>query len=296
MVASMPTVWTAWLRLSTWSFDPEVWLGLTFAGVAYWYGRRRLIAREGRAAASPWRAAAFYAALAVTLFALQSPLAWLAGRLLSAHMVHHMLLLIVAAPLFAIATPWAALRCALPPSAQGWVERAGRAADASGPVGWMANIVRHPATAVVVFVATLWLWHLPAAYDLTLRSQEWHETEHLMFLLAGVLFWSHAVGRSWLAARLTAGRRLILLGAGIASAWLLSLVLALQAAPVYAPYVFTTHLVSGLSPLNDQRVAAGLMWAAGMVPFNLAMAMAIKRVLDAEDEVTAAADTREHLP
>jgi hypothetical protein len=41
--------------------------------------------------------------------------------------------------------------------------------------------------------------------------------------------------------------------------------------------------VSGLSPLDDQRVAAGLMWFAGMVPFNIAIVAAVGRLLNAEE-------------
>ena len=286
------TVWTVWWHVGAWSFDADVWIGTAAIAAAYGYGRRRLILARGPKAAPVSRAWFMYLGLALQWFALQSPIAWLAGRLLSAHMLHHMLLLVVAAPLIAAATPWAAFRFALPPSGRAELDRFGAAADGTGPIGRIAAVLASPITAVVAFVGTLWLWHLPAAYDLTLRSPFVHEVEHAMFLATGILFWSHAVGTSWLAARLSPGRRILLISCGMAGSWFLSLILAFQPAAIYAPYLFTVHLVSGLTPLDDQRIAAGLMWAVGMIPFNLAIAMAIKRVMDAEDEAVAAPEMR----
>ncbi len=290
MIAEPVTVWNAWLRLDLWAFDLDVWIGTALVAGAYWYGRRQLIAMRGPGAAPRSRAAMFYGGSAVSLVTLQSPLAWLGGRLLSAHMLHHMALLVVAAPLIAAATPWEALRAALPRSVQPSIERLAVAADGTGPIGRSAGVARSPVTAVVLFVGNLWLWHLPFAYDLTLRSPAVHEAEHALYLLTGVLFWSHAVGRSWLAARLPAGGRIGLLAAGMVAGWLLALVIAFQPAPIYVAYVFSVHTVSGLSPIDDQRIAAGLMWAVGMVPFNIAIALAIMRVLDAEEEAGSAAD------
>jgi cytochrome c oxidase assembly factor CtaG len=33
------------------------------------------------------------------------------------------------------------------------------------------------------------VWHIPALYELGLRSQAWHEVQHACFFSAGILFW-----------------------------------------------------------------------------------------------------------
>src|SRR5262249_62345807 len=45
-----------------------------------------------------------------------------------------------------------------------------------------------PVPAWVLFVTATWAWHVPAVYELTLRSPAWHRAEHACFLLTGLLF------------------------------------------------------------------------------------------------------------
>src|SRR5450759_2986782 len=61
-----------------------------------------------------WRAAAFWLGLASILLALQSPIEMLARQLFWMHMVQHLLLMAVAAPLLALASPWTRMWRALP--------------------------------------------------------------------------------------------------------------------------------------------------------------------------------------
>jgi cytochrome c oxidase assembly factor CtaG len=258
------------------------------ACVAYWYGRRRLIAERGPGAAPALRAAAFYSGVAAVLLALLSPVDWLALYLLSAHMVQHMLLLVVAAPLIAASTPWACFRAALDPGLRDRWDRLADLADRPGPVGRAVAVATHPVTALTLFVANLWLWHIPAAYDLALRVDPVHDLEHVLYLGIGVLYWSHAVGTSWLAAVLSPGRRLLYLCTGLASMWLLALVLIAQPVAIYAPYLTVVGSVSHMSPITDQRVGIGLMWSVGMIPFDLAIAFAVLRVIKNDEESLAA--------
>jgi len=280
------TFGNAWFSAGGWTWDPELWAFGLAAIWAYALGRRRLRA-EGTAGV-PWRAALFYAALGVTAFALQSPFDALSGSLLSVHMVQHMLLLVVAAPLFAAATPWPELRRAMPPRIRARLTRVGKAADGTGWVGKAAQVLWHPATAFVLFVATLWIWHIPPLYDLAVHDQLVHEQEHLLFLATGVLYWSHLLGASWLAARMRPSQRIVFLVAGMMACWALSIVLIVARTPIYPAYVPVVSTVSGLTPIADQRLAAGLMWAAGMVPFNLAIVLTVLRLLNGEEQAQIA--------
>jgi putative membrane protein len=280
------TFGNAWFSPQGWTLDPDLWIFVFAAVWAYALGRRRLRALGTESPA--WRAAMFYGGVGVTIFALESPFDSLADSLLSVHMVQHMLLLVVAAPLFAASTPWREHRAAMPPGVRDWLDRVEIAADGTGAFGRIASLARHPATALIIFAGILWLWHLPSLYDLAVRDPFVHDQEHLSYLAAGVLYWSHAFGGSWLAARLPAGQRIAYLGLGMLSGWILAFVLIMVRSPFYPPYVHTVSTVSGLTPMADQRLAAGLMWAAGMVPFNLAIALAVLRMLSGEEEAARA--------
>ncbi|MGZ4151676.1 MAG: cytochrome c oxidase assembly protein, partial [Actinomycetota bacterium] len=280
-----------WFSAAGWTFDPDVWI-LAIAGViAFAIGRRRLLDDGDARAGAGWRAAMFYAGAATIVLALQSPVDTLADSMLSVHMVQHMLLLVVAAPLIAAGTPTPTFVRILPEAARIRLRELSLRADRTGPLGRAWDVATSPVTAVVAFVVTLWAWHLPVVYDLAVRSEAVHELEHATYLLVGLLFWSHVVGTSWLAARLSTSRRIAYVCIGMVSGWVLALALAFQPAPVYPPYVHAIASVSGMSPLDDQRLAAGLMWAIGMLPFNIALAAAVKRLLDAEEAAMAVEST-----
>jgi hypothetical protein len=47
----------------------------------------------------------------------------------------------------------------------------------------------HPAFCWLVGTLTMILWHVPAVFELALRSHFWHEFEQAGFFIAGILFW-----------------------------------------------------------------------------------------------------------
>src|SRR5438132_8100472 len=100
---SLPPVFSLRVLVTQWSFDP-VALGLiVLAGVLYWLGLRRI--RGARPAFPVDRVVAFYGGLAVCVLALLSPIDTYGDVSFAIHMVQHLLLTLVAAPLFALGTP-----------------------------------------------------------------------------------------------------------------------------------------------------------------------------------------------
>ncbi|HEU5321828.1 MAG TPA: cytochrome c oxidase assembly protein, partial [Methylomirabilota bacterium] len=164
---------------------PEVVLVLLAAGGLYLLGWWRL-SRRTPAPAPRTRLALALGGLASVAVALLSPLDALAHRSFVAHMLQHMLLVVVAAPASLLADPFPMVLWALPRPARvhagRWLRRAsppGRAwrALTAMPVTWLA------------YAALLWLWHLPPAYDAALSDRRLHDLEHLSFFLGAVLFW-----------------------------------------------------------------------------------------------------------
>ena len=206
-----------------------------------------------------WRAACFAGALLVTVAALVGPLDGEADRLLVAHMGQHILLLFVAAPLFVMSGPVFVLMRGLPIGLRRPFARAllgdGRAVRLRALLGRLLR----PWPVFALFNLNLLIWHLPAMYDVALRSETVHVVEHLMFLLTGCLFWGQVLDSPPFQAPLRDIERVVYLFGGMMASWVLAVVLAFAPSPVYSAYVGSWHRPLGLTALSDQQVAAGLM-------------------------------------
>src|ERR1043165_2621468 len=171
--------------LSSWSIDPKIVLGLAVALVLYYRGWL-ILHRTLPQRFSLWRLLTFTSGLMTLWLAVASPLDAFSGFLLSAHMVQHLLLLSVAPPLILLGAPFLPLLRGLPKKV---------ARDGVGPfLIWPAlrragGSLMHPVSCWIITAITLCAWHVPAAFDLTLRSPTWHKVEHACFFGASLLFW-----------------------------------------------------------------------------------------------------------
>lgn len=236
---------------TAWSRDPAIITGLLYLAVLYGVGTYRLWRRAGiGAGVAPWQVAVMAGALLAVAVALVSPLDALAGVLFSAHMVQHLLLLIVAPPLLVLATPGYVSLWALPLGARRAVT-GGRALRGA----WQA--VSHPLIALGVHVAVVWAWHVPRFYGAALRNDALHAFEHLTFLATAWLFWwalLHRLGRS----RLPRGAAVLYLFAASVQGSALGALLTFAPAPLYTDY--SGRHLARWSLLEDQQLAGLLMW------------------------------------
>ena len=245
-------------------------VGAAVAAVLHVRGSRRhvRVVAPARRAAHRRRAWAFYAALVTIVVALDSPIDTAAGRLFWVHMVQHVLLMMVAAPLLVLAAPWTPMWKGLSPGARrslavGWVHSpAGR--RLSRAARWLGA----PACAWLLFNGDLLAWHVPALYDLTLRHQAIHDAEHVTFLVLAVVFWAQVLPSPPLRPKLDLARRIAYVTGAAAVAWLLALILAFARSPLYAAYAERPR-AGGLSALTDQQLAAGIMWGPGSIPYAI---------------------------
>ena len=103
-----------------WSLDPPLVLVVDLA-ILYWIGSRRTVTPRRTAVLQRWRGGAFYTAMAVLAIALASPIEKLSEQLFWVHMIQHVLLMLVAAPLLVVSRPWIRLWRALPLSWRRWL-------------------------------------------------------------------------------------------------------------------------------------------------------------------------------
>src|SRR5262249_61752944 len=122
------------------------------------------------------------------------------------------------------------------------------------------------------FIAAFWIWHLPGAYDLALRSGAWHHVEHASFFLGGLIFWRPVI-LAW-PARETWPRWVMIVYLLLAETQntLLSAILTFSDRVIY-PFYATAAAgrPAGLSPLEDQAIAGVIMWVPGSLAFAVPM-------------------------
>jgi putative membrane protein len=153
--ADVPSMWT-------WNLEPWLLVLLGASGLLYAIGLRRLWSHAGGArGVAPHQAWAFGIGWLSLVAALVSPLDPLGGRLFSAHMVQHELLMVVSAPLLVIGRPLATWTWALSPAQRRFVGHLFRRR------GWASlwSTLTDPLVAWALHALALWAWHIPAAFD-----------------------------------------------------------------------------------------------------------------------------------
>jgi putative membrane protein len=238
---------TRHLLLTTWHWHPSVLLGCAALALGY--------AALLRFRWTP-RATLFGLGLGLLLLALLSPLHTLGDRyLFSAHMLQHLLLLLVVPPLLLLGLTDAALERLLGLPGAGRIER----------------VLGRPLLAWTIGMSAMWLWHLPALYNAALESELLHIVEHLSFLGSALIFW-------WpICVPDEHGRLHPLAGIGYLFAAMivsgvLGMILTFASPGWYPRYLNPPDPLGvlpllwgqwGLTPAVDQQVGGLLMWVPG---------------------------------
>lgn len=225
-----------------------------------------------------WTIGCFVAGGFAIAVALGPPLHEAAEELFAAHMVQHLVLVMVAAPLLAAGLP--------EPTVFGRLSRAARQAIGR----WLRRTRRllpfaragAPALVVVwlLHVVILWAWHAPGLYEAALRQPVLHAIEHASLLGSATAFWAVIRQRRGHRAPGTVGA-LLYLFAGAGQSTALGALLTLTPQPSYAIHAATVENW-GLTPLADQHVAGLIMWVLGGLGYLIAALVVLRRILQEE--------------
>jgi cytochrome c oxidase assembly factor CtaG len=226
---------------ASWSLDPGAIVLILLVGYLYVRRWRSVRAHDGERAAPTWRLWIFVSGLAMFAIALLSPIDTLGHQLLTMHMVQHVILLDFVPILLIFGMTKTLMRP---------ITRRLQPIE-HGPLG-------HPVVAVFVYVGAMWIWHIPALYDLAAQNDAVHALEHICFLSAGLLYWWHLIGP--LRTRLGTGS-LGPVGYMVSTKLLVGLLGIMLTFAPDALYAFYADQPSywGMSPTDDQAVAGLIM-------------------------------------
>lgn len=260
---------TTWEMLATsWTWDPSVIVGcialtgLYLATVHFRLNRKTVL---------------FITGVLVMFLALESPLEALGDTyLFSAHMLQHLLLILLVPPLLLLGTP-------------GWL--------AELMLGWpparrVERILGRSLVAWLVGIGTIWVWHLPRLYNATLLNEQIHIVEHVSFLITAIIFW-WPVLNPLTERRISPLATIIYLFAAAASSSALGIILTFAPAGLYPAYLrpFDTLGILpllreqwGLTPAVDQQLGGLLMWVPGSLVYLSGIIGALARWYGESDE------------
>ena len=217
----------------------------------------------------------FAAGLAVTWLAMASPLDAMGNLLLQAHMLQHLLIMMVAPPLIWLGAPGIPLLRGLPHKIRKyWI----------GPfLAWRTlhgflHVLTHPVTCLSLFILVTWIWHWPPLYELGLRNATWHQVEHACFLLASLLFWWPVI-QPWPSKPIWPRWALIpyLLIADVSNT-VFSAAFCFWEEVIYPTYEMAPR-IAGITAMTDQAIAGAIMWVPGSMIFLIPVAMIIRSLL-----------------
>ncbi|HWE60282.1 MAG TPA: cytochrome c oxidase assembly protein, partial [Chloroflexota bacterium] len=264
----MDRAMTGWqIFLSTWQLQPSVLIGCV-----------ALIALYLLLVPQPtMRFTSYLAGVLVLACALLSPLDTLGDRyLFSAHMLQHLLLLLVVPPLLLIGLPLELVDSAL----------------AYPRLRWFERVVAQPLVAWPLATVTLLVWHAPALYDAALANEDIHIFQHLSFLFTATLFW-------WPVLAPLPERRLslplcilYLLGASFVNS-VLGILITFAPPGLYPAYLHPVglpaieHVIRDvwlIDPASDQQIGGLLMWVPGGMAYLFVIAAVFGRWLGEPDD------------
>lgn len=216
-------------------------LALLGAWTAYLIGGRRNAPGSGRA----WL---FHCGAMLALLALLGPFDAWAKTGAAMHMVQHMMLMVVVAPLWVLARPLGQWRAALGERGR-WLWL------------WPLNATRLPLTMTALHGAMIWFWHAPRPYGLAVDDPWLHALEHACFLLSAGLFW-------WAVLRASPpnrGRAMLALLITLMHTGLLGALITFANVPLYGD----------ARDLADQQLAGLIMWVPGGLTYLAAAAYCV---------------------
>lgn len=232
--------------LGDWALDPFAIVAATVVLALYVNGWRPTDRRVGRDVA-------FVAGVLTGLVALISPIHVAAEESLAWHMVQHVLLVGVAAPLIAASAPGAALLRGLGVRPTGAVRSFRRRAGVRSD---HLRRWRNPLPRLLVFVLVFWGWHSGRAYSAAVEHEWVHSLEHVSFVAAALLVWSSVLGPARASGNADPALRVLVVFLLALQGVLLSALMTFSQQPWYPVYVDSL----GADALGDQHLAGVLMW------------------------------------
>lgn len=256
---------TAGQALTWWQFAPLVSGAATVLAGGYLAAAHQVRRRHP---ARPWpagRTASFLAGLAVIAAATQSSIAGYDGVLFSAHMVQHLLLIMVAPPLLVFGRPVTLVMHAARNPVHSWVKRAVQSR--------LVTALTWPPGVVLLYAVVVAGTHTPPVMDLVVRNGAAHDGEHALYIVSGYLYFLVIAGSEPVRWRVSMPARYLMLLAAMQVDTVVGMVLMVAGHELFPVYAGQAR-GWGPAPVADLHTGGVIMFAGSDIVMTL-LALAV---------------------
>src|SRR5579863_7731920 len=240
--------------VTQWQFAPVVTGAVVVAAGLYVWGALRVRRRHPARPWPLWRTGLFLGGLAVVVIATQSGIGSYDDILFWDHMVQHLLLLMVAPPLLVVGQPVTLLLHASRNPVHTWTKKLLR----SHVITW----ITWPPLGVALYVGVIVGTHLTGFMNLVLANEGVHNGEHVLYLLAGYLYFLPLVGREPIRWKVSYPSRIFLLFLAMPVDAFTGLALGSESGNPF-PSLAVGRPAWAPSPLDDVHIGGAVMWVGG---------------------------------
>lgn len=254
VIAEVSVPLSAHSAFTQWQFAPVVTAGVGVLALLYLVGMWR-VRREHPA--RPWplmRAASFFLALATIVLATESSIGAYDEQLFSIHMIQHLMLIMVAPPLLVAGRPVMLLLHASNNPVHSWTKALVRSR--------VATFLTCPPVAAVIYAAVIIGTHLTGFMNLALRHEAVHNTEHVLYLVSGYLYFLPLLGSEPIKWKMSFPTRFLLLALSMPVDTFVGVVLLQANHELFSAYT-DEHRTWGPSLLSDLHLGGAIMWVGG---------------------------------
>ena len=256
----------SWSEAATnWQFAPVVTAFTVVLAALYLWGALRVRRRHPRRPWPLYRTIPFLLGLLVINLATQSGIGTYDDTLFWDHMIQHLMLIMIAPPLLVVGSPVTLLLHASRNPLHTWVKKIVR----SRPVQWLT----FPAVGVAAYAAVIVGTHLTSFMNLVIEHDAVHESEHVLYLIVGYLYFLPLIGNEPIRWKVSYPVRLFLLFIAMPVDAFTGLALGSESGNPF-PALADGRPAWAPSPINDVHIGGAVMWVGGAgIMFALVMAV-----------------------
>ncbi|MEP7018355.1 MAG: cytochrome c oxidase assembly protein [Actinomycetota bacterium] len=247
-----------WSFLSSWTFDPAVYVLLALIAALYAWAARTVSARHPDTPWSGMSKAYFMSGIVLLWIVLQGPTGTFDETFLWAHMIQHIVLVMVCAPLLLLGAPvLLILRVSSPELRRHWVVPLLRSR--------LAHALGNPVTTWLLLVLVIVGTHFTPFYEVALEHPNLHQfVEHPLYLGAALLYFYPLLPGNLSTRRVAPAWRVLSLFLMMVPETMTGFFIYASPIVMY-PFYAQVHRPFGLNPLADQQLGGALMWAGSML-------------------------------
>ena len=208
---------------------------------------------------SPLKITLISIALFLLILVLEGPIDFYAEEMFFIHMILHLTLMVIIAPLLLSANAMPIFIWGTPKKMRSVLSKPFAGNSFSKKI---STIITRPRYSLLLYVLNLYLWHIPFFYNLTLSSDTFHFINHAFFVFMALLLWWPIIGPAPVRTNLTIPQKIVYVLVAVTPSAALAAFITLSGDPIYN-YESTPLHWNMLSHKEDQTWGGLIMWLPG---------------------------------